>query len=469
MTGTTPARTLDGTLSVRGGHLWVDEVDTAEVAARFGTPLYLLSERRLRANVARYRSAFGDAWPHGEVRILPSLKANPSTAVARILASEGVGCDVFGTSEFRLAMVGGFEPGLVSLNGSIKDQALIDAAVEAGVRITLDSPAELDRVLDAATRTGRRAAVRLRARPDYAGLDLPTDFVEEALPMSEAARRYKAGIPTSDLLAAGRRALDEPAIDLRGLMVHLPRHRTEVAVWATAAERFADLVATASEAWDGWRPAELDVGGGLPSPRDPTGGLVERRAAEAREPVADTATYARSIGDALAARLRGRGLDPDGIALEVEPGRALFADAGIHLATVRHVKRETEPMPWTWVETDTSEVFVLDVLIEHNRWQVVAAERMDDAAVDPVDVVGRSCGFDLIVPDADMPAIREGDLVAFLDTGAYQDASATNFNAMPRPATVLVDGDGVELIKRAETIEDVFARDIVPERLGGTG
>ena len=111
------------------------------------------------------------------------------------------------------------------------------------------------------------------------------------------------------------------------------------------------------------------------------------------------------------------------------------------------MKRETEPRPWTWVETDTSEVFVLDVLIEHNRWRVVAADRMDDPAVDPVDVVGRSCGFDLIVPDAGLPAMRDGDLVAFLDTGAYQDASATNFNAMPRPPTVLVDGDRVELVE----------------------
>ena len=389
--------------------------------------------------------------------------------MARILASEGLGCDVFGPSEFRLAMVGGFAPGLVSLNGSVKDQTLISEAVEAGVRITLDSAAELDRVIDAAARAGRRAAVRLRARPDYTGLDLPTDFAEEALPMSEAARRYKAGIPTAVLLETGRRALAEPAIDLRGLMVHLPRHRTEVAVWASAAERFADVVALASQAWDGWRPTELDLGGGLPSPRDPTGRLVARRAEEAREPVADTGAFASAIGDALGRRLRDHGIDPAGIALEVEPGRALFADAGIHLATVRHVKRETEPMPWTWVETDTSEVFLLDVVIEHNLWSVVAAGRMDDPADLVADVVGRSCGFDLIVPDAELPPVGEGDLLAFLDTGAYQDASATNFNAMPRPATVLVDGDRVELIKRAESVEDVFARDVVSERLGGAG
>jgi diaminopimelate decarboxylase len=175
--------------------------------------------------------------------------------------------------------------------------------------------------------------------------------------------------------------------------------------------------------------------------------------------------YADAIARPLAARLRSHGIDPDGIALEVEPGRGMFADAGIHLTTVRNVKHEADPLPWTWVETDTSEMFLLDSLVEHNLWRCVAATRMDDPAVGPVDVVGRSCGFDLVVPDADLPAVTDGDLLAFLDTGAYQEASATNFNAMPRPASVLVHGDTVTLIKRAETVEDVLGRDVVPDRL----
>jgi diaminopimelate decarboxylase len=203
----------------------------------------------------------------------------------------------------------------------------------------------------------------------------------------------------------------------------------------------------------------------LPSRRDPTGRLIGRIADEHRETAPPVADYADAIARPLAARLRSHGIEPDGIALEVEPGRGMFADAGIHLTTVHNVKHEAEPLPWTWVETDTSEMFLLDSLVEHNLWQCVAATRMDDPAVGPVDVVGRSCGFDLIVPDANLPAVADGDLLAFLDTGAYQDASATNFNAMPRPASVLVRDDSVTLIKRAETVEDVFGRDVVPDRL----
>ncbi len=461
-----PSELADGVLSDRGGRLFIEDVSAVEIAQRFGTPIYVLSETRLRSNVERYRNAFGVAWRHGEIRILPSLKANYALAVARILVEEGLGCDVFGASEFRVAMGSGFSPELVSLNGSIKDAALIDAAVDAGVRITLDGEPELARVVDAARRLGRSARIRLRARPDYRGLELPTDFLEEPVPMSEAARRYKAGLPTDVLLEMGRIALDRPELRLTGLMVHLPRHRTEVEVWAAAVERFADVVGAASEAWEGWRPSELDVGGGLPSLRDPTGRLLDRIATESRGTAPPVEAYADAIGDALAARLRAHGMDPAAIALEVEPGRGLFADVGVHLATVRNVKREHRPVAWTWVETDTSEMFLLDSLVEHNRWQVVAAGRLDETLGATVDVVGRSCGFDLIAPDAQLPIVADGDVLAFLDTGAYQDASATNFNAMPRPGTVLIHGDTVEEIRRPETIDDVFARDRVPERLG---
>lgn len=464
-----PSRRIDETLTVRDGHLFVEESDVTDLAARFGSPLYVLSEARLRANARRYLRAFRSAWPHGEVRVLPSLKANFALAVGRILVEEGMGCDVFGPGEFHAALRVGIAPGLISLNGSIKDQRLIDDAVRSGARITLDSRDELDRVIDAARRLGRSGHVRLRARPDYRGLDLPTDFVEDELPVSEATRRYKAGIPTPDLIEMGEIAIASDEVHLSGLMVHLPRHRVELDLWRATTARFAALVVEASRRWGGWRPEELDLGGGLPTPRDPTGRLLSRVVDEARPPAPTTEEYADAICGSLADALGDGGLDPEGIAFEVEPGRGLFADVGIHLATVRHIKREEVPVPWTWVETDTSEMFLLDAIVEHNLWECLAASRMDAAPDGPVDVVGRSCGFDLIVPDAELPTTQVGDVLAFLDTGAYQDASATNFNAMPRPGTVLVNGTEAEVVRRSETIEDVFVRDVIPDRLRGAG
>ena len=153
------------------------------------------------------------------------------------------------------------------------------------------------------------------------------------------------------------------------------------------------------------------------------------------------------------------------MALEIEPGRALHADTGIHLTRVVNLKSQREPLAWRWVETDTTEMFLLDLLVEHCRFPVVAATRMDEPAAEPVDVVGCSCGFDVLAHQVRLPAVEPGETLAFLDTGAYEDGCAANFNALPRPAIVLVNGESAEIVRRAETIEDVFARDLVPERL----
>jgi catechol 2,3-dioxygenase-like lactoylglutathione lyase family enzyme len=127
---------------------------------------------------------------------------------------------------------------------------------------------------------------------------------------------------------------------------------------------------------------------------------------------------------------------------------------------VRHIKRERGR---TWIEVDTSEAFLPDVLIEHDRFAVVPAVT---TSAEPVtaDLVGISCGFDVLAADERIAA-EPGDVLAFLGTGAYQDAASSNFNALPRPATVLVRGGEAELVKRRETAAEVFARDLVPARL----
>jgi catechol 2,3-dioxygenase-like lactoylglutathione lyase family enzyme len=153
------------------------------------------------------------------------------------------------------------------------------------------------------------------------------------------------------------------------------------------------------------------------------------------------------------------------VRLELEPGRALYADAGIHLATVRNVKRQTEPEELVWVETDTSDSYLPDVNLELNRWTCLPVSGPLEPPVFRGDVTGRTCALDVLVSDAALPSVETGDVLAFLDTGAYQDSTASNFNALGRPGTVLVGGADAELIRRHETLEDVFSRDLIPERL----
>ena len=455
---------IDDCLSIREGRLFVEECDAAALARRFGTPLYAVSENQLRRNVRRFRRAFEERWPDGPVHVLPSVKANFTLAILRILAQEGLGCDTFGPGELYAARRVGIPPALMSVNGSTKSQSLIYEALQAGARITLDSREEVDRVREVARSLGARAKVRFRVRPTYDGLDEPSDFYDDGMPIRVAAQQYKPGIPTEDLLAMGRLVLDAPELDVTGVMVHLGRHSNDLGVRRGMVRSLVDLIAQMSEAWGSWEPREIDLGGGFATPRDPTGRMTARgRKRPAQGPSVEA--YAEALTETLRRELKRHGLRTEGKILEVEPGRGLFADAGIHLTTVCGLKSQSTPLPWSWVETDTSEMFLLDTIVERNRWTIVVAEKADRPATTMADIVGISCGFDVIVNQAEMPQTSVGDIIAFLDTGAYQDACANNFNALRRPAVVLVDRDNAEIVKRAESIEEVFRRDTIPTRL----
>jgi diaminopimelate decarboxylase len=461
-------RRIDQALSVRGGRLYVEDVDCVALTERFGTPLYVVSEDQLRRNARSFRQAFASHWQEGQVRILPSLKANYALALRHVLSQEGMGCDTFGPSELHAALRSNVLPELISVNGSAKSERLIEEAVAVGARITLDAARELPLIEEAARRLDKRTRVRMRLRPDLSGLKGLSDLASDEIPASEAARAYKAGVPTEDAVHLGRMALASQHLELTGVHVHLGRHRPQVDMFRAMIRSLVELVAMFVREWDGWLPQEIDLGGGFAVPRDPTAKLLERVAGRAHEPVPSIEEYAEGMTSSLRMELRRHGIQAEGLALEIEPGRRLFADAGIHLASVLNTKRESVPKPWRWIETDTTEMFLPDSLIEHNRWSVLVAGRVDAEPVGPADIVGISCGFDLMVPAEPLAELGDGEILAFLDTGAYQDASASNFNALPRPATVLVHGSEAEIVKRAESVDDVFSRDVVPDRLVGS-
>ncbi len=462
---------IDASLSVRNHELFVEDVSARSLAERFGTPLYVVSEDQLRRNARAFAGAFSQRWP-GEFMLLPSIKANASLALRAILNEEGTGCDVFGPGELEIALSTGADPSGISLNGPMKDEALLERAIRAGVRITLDSVAELERTRGVATRIGVQALIRLRFRPDLVGRDEPSEMSPAGLSVRGALDRYKAGIPTEDILALGEAEIRDPAVDLRGIHMHVGRHSADPGVWEAAVASLGALLAGLNSRWGGWTPRELDVGGGYPAPRDPFGRLDPKRA-EAPDHAPPIDRYADTICASLARELEGIGVAPESVRLEVEPGRGLYADVGVHLATVGNVKHQRVPTELTWIETDSSDAYLPDVNLELNRWTCLPAGNADAPATVTADITGRTCALDVIVPDAALPPVRTGDVLAFLDTGAYQEAGASNFNALPRPGTVLVRGSEAELIRRHETLADVFARDVIPQRLrpqgGGDG
>src|ERR1700728_167607 len=147
-----------GCLRIEAGHLWVEECDVVSLAARFGTPLYVISSAQLLANCRMLRSAFERYWG-GPVELLPSLKANYVLAVRRLLNDEGVGCDVFGANELRAALRADVPASRISVNGSAKSPELLRAAVSAGATLTLDSAQELDDLCAITSEMGTTARV----------------------------------------------------------------------------------------------------------------------------------------------------------------------------------------------------------------------------------------------------------------------------------------------------------------------
>jgi diaminopimelate decarboxylase len=441
------------------GRLMIESAAASDLAARFGTPLYVTSEAALRANVRAWRTALHNAWPHGATRVLVSLKANPTIALRRILNDEGAGCDVFGEHELEIALEAGTPAELISVNGSTKPEALIVRAIRAGARLTVDSVEELAAAAAAARRLERRAHVRLRLRPDLTDVETPSEFTERD-PLGGVADAYKPGIPIDGLREALNQ-LDLEGVDLAGVHAHLGRHTSAVEPFRLHAQRLGALVGELASAMPGWTPREIDLGGGYSYPGDPTGRAL--RAAPAHTP--SPADYAGAVAGGLADALRAAGLDPRGIALEIEPGRAVYGSAGVHLSAVLNVKRQAAPVPRVWVGCDSSEVLLSDTGWEHSRWEPVCTDPVTGPDQE-VDVVGVSCGFDTITPGARLPSgIAAGDVIAFLATGAYEETLAGNFNSMPRPASVLVSGDRAELVRRPETLADVTRRDRLPRRL----
>lgn len=456
---------IDDCLSIRNGVLFIEGCDVTKLAERFGTPLYVMSEDQLRRNVRAFQAEFQRGWPDGPVVVMPSIKANYGLALRRILTEEGAGCDTFGPGELHAALSTGVPPDLISFNGSSKTEKLLVRAISAGARITLDSVREVELVIAAAERAGRPAHVRLRVRPDF-DIHARSDFYSGPVSLRTASQMYKPGIPTESLAGAARRLLGATGIELTGVMMHAGRHTTNLRVWSRMMQRFVDVIGRLREATGGWEPREIDVGGGFAVPRDPFGRSDRRRLAAPLAP--SIAQYAKAITRALRKELTRIGMST-ALRLEVEPGRSIYGNAGIHLASVSNIKRQTTPVAHMWIETDTTDSFLPDVNLERNRWSVCVAGRAADRPTTVADVVGISCNFDVIVPGANLPEVRLGDTLAFIDTGAYQDANATNFNALPRPATALVRGVQAEIVKRAETIEDVFSRDMIPARLADTG
>ncbi len=425
----------------RAGHLTVGGCDTVELAREFGTPLYVFDEEDLRARCREFRREFEARDP--DVLIVYAAKAYLGRALAALVAEEGLGLDVVSGGELACARAVDFPLERVYFHGNNKSAQEIREALKAGVgRVAVDNFHELVLLGDAAASLRRRQAVLLRVTP---GVDPHTHAY-----VSTGAVDSKFGLP----LVGGRaeealvQALASPGLEVVGLHYHLGSQITEMEPYRKAAEVVLEFAARMKER-HGLELREYSVGGGIAVP-------YTRDAA-----TPSVAEYAETVVGALQEGCRRHGLPQP--RLTVEPGRAIVARAAVALYTVGATKEV--PGVRTYVAVDGGMADNIRPALYGSRYEVLVASRMADPPQEKVTVVGRYCeSGDVLVPEAEVPRLWAGDLLALPVSGAYGLAMASNYNWALRPAVVMVKDGHARLIRRRETYDDLLACDMLEER-----
>jgi len=426
-----------------GGHLSIGGCDLADLAATFGTPLYVYDEATLRSRLRGYRDALR-RWPAGG-DVLYSAKAYLSPAMVRLLVEEDCGIDVVSGGELAVALRFGVDPRRIGFPGNNKDIAEVRAAVDAGIgHLVVDSEHELS--LLSSLPDASRAGVMLRLSP---GIKPDThDFISTG----QLDSKFGFSIETGAAMDALRAALDVPRLDVRGVHMHIGSQIFDLGSYPAAVEMVAEFLAMARESL-GFVAREVSVGGGL--------GIAYTDDDDPPTP----AQFMQVVTESVRGSFAARGLDLP--SLLVEPGRSVAGPAGVAVYTVG--ARKEIPGVRTYVSVDGGMGDNIRPKLYGARYQPVLVADAADRPVETVSLAGRYCeSTDILVKDCTLPLLRPGDLVALPAAGAYSLAMASNYNVSFRPAVVFVADGHARLVRRRETLDDLLRSEVVEEAVVDT-
>ncbi len=400
------------------GELLVGGCRLADLAARWGTPLYVIEEGAVRAQVRRFRRAIEAGW--GNARMVFASKAFPCTAMYRLMAEEGIGVDAAGAGELAMALAGGVDPARIVLHGNAKTDAELRMAVDAGVGlIVIDNTDDLDRLEDMA---GSQQPVLIRVIPGVR----PDTY--EAVATGQLGSKF--GLPLPAARAAIARLRRSGRFRLDGVHMHIGSQILSAEPYAEAIDAIAGLGEFAT----------YNLGGGL----------------AVRYTYRDDPPTPEDWVEALATAARGR--FPRGAEIIIEPGRALVAPFGVTVYRVVSVKGD-DPR---FVAVDGGMADNMEVALYGQRFEATVTGRVGGGGA--VELVGRHCeSGDRLISGAVLRDPRPGDLVAMAVTGAYCFTMANNYNGALRPPVVFCHDGQARLVVRRETLADLLARDIPPD------
>jgi diaminopimelate decarboxylase len=400
-----------------GGELVVGGCRLADLAAEWGTPLYVIDEAGVRAQVRRFRRALGAAWPNS--RMVFASKAFPATAMYRLMAEEGIGVDVAGAGELAMALAGGVDPARIVVHGNAKTTAELQMALNARAGlIVIDNTDDIDRLDELAS---GEQPVLLRVLPGVR----PDTY--DAVATGQAGSKF--GLPLPAARAAIARLRRSGKLRLDGLHVHIGSQILSAEPFARAVEAVAGLGEFRT----------YNLGGGL--------GVRYTYADCPPSPEDWTATLAGAARQFL----------PPDAELIIEPGRSLVAPFGVTVYRVVSVKGG-DPR---FVAVDGGMADNMEVALYGQRFEATVTSRVGGGS--PVELVGRHCeSGDRLISGAVLREARPGDLVAVPVTGAYCFTMANNYNGALRPPVLFVRDGQPRLMVRRETLADLMSRDVPP-------
>lgn len=419
----------------REGRLFCEALPAAELAERFGTPLYVYSQATFVAHYDRIAAAFAPLDP----LICYSIKSCPNVHLCRLLAERGSGFDVVSGGELFRALQAGADPRKIVFAGVGKTDVEIGEALRAGIGLfNIESRSELGTMGELLAHSGCTADAALRVNPDVdAGTHRYT---------TTGRKETKFGVDIEQAVEVFEQQRGARHVRLCGIHLHIGSPVFDVAAYARSIARGVALIDDLRQR--GLEIDTIDIGGGFGA---------HYRGAES-PPAAD---YAAAVLPAL----QGRRLR-----VILEPGRAIAGNAGIILTRVLHVKQSGSKR-FVIVDASMNEL-IRPALYDayHFVWPVEAGalapphRRPDQpfAGLQPADVVGPVCeSSDFLAKDRPLPDVRRGDLLAVFTAGAYAMSMASQYNSRPRAAELLVDGSAARLIRRRETYSDLVAAEQV--------
>jgi len=423
-----------GVLENKGGVLHIGGLSVTDLAEKFGTPLYVTDENRIRSNFQRLLTAFKKNYD--KVRIYYAAKANSNISILKILLGEGAYLDAASTGEIFLGSHVGFPAERIMYTGTAVSREELEYAQKENVVINIDSSSQLDDLLKVKT----PEILSLRINPEVG-----SGHHEHVI---TGGKKSKFGLWKEDALEVYKYA-KKVGVQRFGVHMHIGSGILKMEPFIDALNRFMQIVRVVSEKAE-IRFEFIDIGGGLGVPYK-----LEEEELNVRE-------FAENVTSTVKRALEKHGLGEP--ILCIEPGRYLVCDSTILVTRVQRVKKTPHRK---FVGVDAGFNTLVRPAMYGAFHYIMVADRLSAKAAETYDVVGPLCeSGDVLGQDRKLPKVSEGDVLAILNAGAYGYTMSSQYNSRPRPAEVLVKGGECALIRERETRESLLAGQKVAGWLG---